>query len=415
MYSYIDRVNGFFPEFHSYHLFQCIERCCYCKQQASLSRERNPYVCIFTGSPFIAAWRCRRGHAVGGLKSLIVQEIQVVNTGKTGTAYRGLRVDQQGKGVIAGIAECRLPSRTAGEILIEVAYSSINYKDALAITGSGRIMQRLPLVAGIDAAGTVVESNDARFAPGQPVLVTGYELSQSQDGGLAEYLQVPADWVVPLPAGFTLYEAMALGTAGFTAGLAILKMLDNGQRREMGPIIITGATGGVGSIAIDCLSALGFTVTALTGKAVQSAEYLKALGATQILDRTSISFTGGKPMESAQWGGALDALGGEALAWLTRTVVPWGNIASYGLAAGHELHTTVMPFILRGINLLGINSAATPMPQRLRAWSRLATDLKPRHLDHIVADVIGLDKVMGVCERMMAGEIQGRYVVEIKE
>jgi acrylyl-CoA reductase (NADPH) len=413
MYSYIDRVNDFFTEFHSYHLFQCIDRCCYCKQQASLSRERNPYVCIFTGFPFIAAGRCRRGHAAVRLESLIAREIQV-SSGKAGTAYRGLRVEQRDKAIAAGMVECRLPPRTAGEILIEVAYSGINYKDALAITGRGKVMQRLPLVAGIDAAGTVVESDDARFTPGQPVLVTGYELSQSHDGGLAEYLQVPADWVVPLPAGFTLYEAMALGTAGFTAGLAILKMLDNGQRWEMGPIIVTGATGGVGSIAIDCLTALGFAVTALTGKAGPSGEYLKALGATQILDRTSLSF-GSKPLESAQWGGALDALGGEALAWLTRTVVPWGNIASYGLAAGHELHTTVMPFILRGINLLGINSAATPMPQRLRVWSRLATDMKPRHLDRIVADVIGLDKVMPVCEKMMAGEIQGRYVVEIKE
>ncbi len=337
-----------------------------------------------------------------------------MSSGKAGTAYRGLRVEQQGKGVIAGIVECRLPPRAAGEVLIEVEYSSINYKDALAITGRGKIMQRLPLSAGIDAAGIVVESDDARFAPGQPVLVTGYELSQSHDGGLAEYLQVPADWVVPLPAGFTLYEAMALGTAGFTAGLSILKMLDNGQKPEMGPVLVTGATGGVGSIAIDCLNTLGFTVTALTGKAEHSAEYLQALGAQQILDRKTLSF-GQKPLESAQWGGALDALGGDVLGWLTRTVVPWGNIASYGLAASHELHTTVMPFILRGINLLGINSAATPMPLRRRVWSRLATDMKPRHLDRIVADVISLEAVIPICEQMMEGEIQGRYLVEIKE
>jgi NADPH2:quinone reductase len=275
-------------------------------------------------------------------------------------------------------------------------------------------MQRLPLIAGIDAAGTVVESDHPSLIPGRQVLVTGYELSQSHDGGLAEYLQVPADWVVPLPPGFTLYEAMALGTAGFTAVLSILKMLDNGQTPALGPVIVTGATGGVGSIAIDCLNTLGFAVAALTGKAEQSGDYLRALGATQILDRKSLAF-GQKPLESAQWGGALDALGGEVLSWLTRTTVPQGNIASYGLASSYELHTTVMPFILRGINLLGINSAATLMPLRLRVWQRLATDMKPGRLERIVAGVVRMEEVVNICERMLAGGIQGRYVVEIKE
>lgn len=337
-----------------------------------------------------------------------------MSSGRSGTAYRALRVEQQGKGVVARIAESRLPTRAPHEVLIEVQYSSLNYKDALAITGRGRIMQRMPLTAGIDAAGTVVESEDARFTPGQPVLVTGYELSQSHDGGLAEYLQAPADWVVPLPAGLTLCEAMVLGTAGFTAGLAILKMLDNEQAPGLGPVIVTGASGGVGSIAVDCLSALGFEVVALTGKADRSGDYLKALGAARILDRRSVSF-GQKPLESAQWGGALDALGGDVLAWLIRTTAPRGNVASYGLAMSHELHTTVMPFILRGINLLGVNSAGTPMPQRLRVWSRLASDMKPRHPDRIVTDIISLEEVIPVCEKMMAGESQGRYVVEIKE
>jgi acrylyl-CoA reductase (NADPH) len=330
------------------------------------------------------------------------------------TAYRALKVEQQGKSVAAAITECRLPPRSGNEILIEVKYSGINYKDALALSGSAPIMERLPLVAGIDASGIVIESDDKRFKPGQPVLVTGYELSQSHDGGLAEYLQLPADWVVPLPAGLSLYEAMALGTAGFTAGLSILKMLDNGQTPEMGPIIVTGATGGVSSIGIDCLHALGFKVVALTGKAEASRKYLQTLGATDILDRKTTSF-GKRPLESAQWGGALDAVGGEVLDWLTRTVNMRGNIASYGLAGGYELHTTVMPFILRGINLLGINSSATPMPLRLRVWQELAGKMKPRHLDRIVTEVIKLEDVMGVCGRMMKGEIQGRYVVEIRE
>jgi NADPH2:quinone reductase len=337
-----------------------------------------------------------------------------VSSGKAGIAYRALRVERQEQGVAARIVESRLPPRKPDEVLIEVQYSGLNYKDALALTGRGRIMQALPLTAGIDAAGTVVESDDSRFQPGQAVLVTGYELSQSRDGGLAEYLQAPADWIVPLPAGLTLRAAMALGTAGFTAGLAILKMLDNGQTPELGPVIVTGATGGVGSIAIDCLSTLGFEVVALTGKPERSTEYLKALGAARVLDRKTVAF-GQKPLESTQWGGALDALGGDILAWLTRSVAPRGNIASYGLAASHELHTTVMPFILRGINLLGINSAGTPMPQRLRVWRKLSGDMQPRYLDRIVTDVISLEEVMPVCERMMAGEIQGRYVVEIKE
>ncbi len=330
------------------------------------------------------------------------------------TAYRALKVEQKGKGVAAAITECRLPPRSRNEILIEVKYSSINYKDALALTGLAPIMEKFPLVAGIDASGIVIESDDKRFKPGQSVLVTGYELSQSHDGGLAEYLQVPADWVVPVPRGLSLYEAMALGTAGFTAGLSILKMLDNGQVPDMGPIIVTGATGGVSSIGIDCLHTLGFRVTALTGKAEASRKYLQTLGAMEILDRKAINF-GKHPLESAQWGGALDAVGGEVLDWLTRTVDMRGNIASYGLAGGYELHTTVMPFILRGINLLGINSSATPMPLRLRVWQELAGRMKPRHLDRIVTEVIKLEDVMGVCGRMMKGEIQGRYVVEIKE
>jgi acrylyl-CoA reductase (NADPH) len=328
--------------------------------------------------------------------------------------YRALRVQKKEQGVAAAVTECRLPQRAAGEVLIEVRYSSVNYKDALAITGRAPIMERMPLTAGIDASGVVVESDDQRFKPGQPVLVTGYELSQSHDGGLAEYLQVPADWVVPLPAGLDAFEAMALGTAGFTAGLSIIKMLDNEQIPEMGPIIVTGATGGVGSIAIDCLSGLGFKVVALTGKVEASKDYLQTLGAAEILDRTSLSF-GQKPLEKAQWGGALDAVGGAVLDWLTRTVNMRGNIACYGLAGGNELHTTVMPFILRGINLLGINSAATPMPQRLRVWSRLATGIKPRHLNRIVTKVIGLEDVIGICGKMMAGEIHGRYVVKIKK
>jgi acrylyl-CoA reductase (NADPH) len=326
-------------------------------------------------------------------------------------SYRALRVTAHGKGVQAALIECPRPAQQPGHVLIEVHYSSINYKDALAITGRGKIMQRLPLTAGVDAAGVVAESGDARFKHGQPVLVTGYELSQTHDGGLAEYLHVPADWVVPLPDGLSLFEAMALGTAGFTAGLSIQRMQDNGQTAERGPVIVTGASGGVGSIAIDCLTRLGFETVALTGKA--AGDYLRALGAARIVDRKTLDL-GGKPLESVLWGGAIDTVGGDILAWLTRTVMPQGNIASCGLAGGHELHTTVMPFILRGVNLLGINPAGTPMQLRTRVWQRLAVDLKPRHLDVIVADTITLEQAFLVCERMLAGEIRGRYVVDVR-
>jgi acrylyl-CoA reductase (NADPH) len=326
--------------------------------------------------------------------------------------FRALRVAADDKRVKAALVECILPPRDPAHVLIEVHYSSINYKDALAITGRGKIMQRLPLIAGVDAAGIILESDDARFKTGQPVLVTGYELSQNHDGGLAEYLQVPADWVVPLPDGLSLFAAMALGTAGFTAALSIQRMQDNGQTAEQGPIIVTGASGGVGSIAIDCLSNSGFEVVALTGK--PATDYLHALGAARSLDRKTMDF-GTKPLEKAVWAGAIDTVGGDILAWLTRTLLPNGNIASCGLAGGYELHTTVMPFILRGVNLLGINSAATAMPLRAQIWQRLASDIKPRHLDLIVTETVTLDGVFAVCERMLAGQTHGRYVVAVRK
>lgn len=301
----------------------------------------------------------------------------------------------------------------SGEILIEVHYSSLNYKDALALTRKSPIMRTLPLVGGIDAAGRVVESGDARFAAGDRVLVTGYELSQTHDGGFAEYLCLPADWAVPLPRALSLFEAMALGTAGFTAGLAVQRMLDNGQAAGLGPVAVTGATGGVGSTAIDILDGLGFEVTAITGKAESSEKYLRALGAADVVDRHSLQVDA-RPLEKGLWGGAVDTVGGAVLSWLTRTTRPHGNIACCGLTGGVEIETTVMPFILRGIALLGVDSAACPMPLRQRLWSRLAGDMRPRHLDRIVAVTVTLDEVPGIAETMLAGNIRGRYVVAVK-
>ena len=298
-------------------------------------------------------------------------------------AFRALRVHAHGNGSGARLETLSINDLAPGEVVIETHFSSINYKDALAVTGKGKILRRFPLVAGIDAAGIVTGSADVRFRCGDEVLVTGCGLGESHDGGFAQLVRVPADWVVPLPPGLELFDAMALGTAGFSAALAIDQMERNAQHPDAGPVIVTGASGGVGSLAIDLLSGRGYEVIALSGKA-DAGDWLKGLGATAILDRNVLK-AASRPLERAQWGGAVDNVGGDTLAWLTRTVKPWGNMASIGMAGGTELHTTVMPFILRGISILGISSANCPMQRRRKIWQRLVTDLKPRHLHRIVA------------------------------
>lgn len=323
--------------------------------------------------------------------------------------YRALVVHESGN----RLEERPVPQAGPGELLIEIHYSSLNYKDALALSGKGGIMRKLPLVAGIDAAGRVAASGDDRFAIGDAVLVTGYELSQTHDGGYAEYLCVPADWVVPLPQTLSLFEAMALGTAGFTAGLAVQRLLDNGQDPELGPVVVTGATGGVGSISIDLLTGLGYKVTAITGKAGSGKNYLTTLGAVELIDRHNLEM-GMRPLEKGMWGGAVDTVGGRILSWLTRTTRTHGNIACCGLAGGVEIETTVMPFILRGIALLGVDSATCPMPLRRQVWNRLAGDMRPRHLRQIVTGTIPLTEVESMAEMMLSGKTQGRYVVAIR-
>lgn len=304
-----------------------------------------------------------------------------------------------------------MPQAGPGEVLIRAHWSSINYKDALAATGAGKIMKTLPLTGGVDVAGTVAASQDARYKEGDAVLVTGYGLGVEVDGGFAEYVKVPADWVVPLPAGLTDFQAMALGTAGFTAGLAILRMEQNGLMPGQGPVIVTGATGGVGSLAVDMLAGLGHRVTALSSKADQ-ADYLKTLGAAEVMDRHSLEM-GERPLEKSLWAGAVDSVGGKTLAWLTRTMAYRGVIASCGLAGGIELNTTVMPFILRGVSLLGIDSVACPMAQRLEVWRHLATDLKPRHLETGIARTVPLVQLPGVFQGFLDGTVTGRTVVDL--
>lgn len=325
--------------------------------------------------------------------------------------FKAFRVYQENKTVSGRIESVSLDELSAGEVDIQVEYSSVNYKDALAATGQGKIIRKFPLIAGIDVSGRVIESRDSRFKTGDQVLVTGYEFGTGHDGGYAEIARAPADWVIKLPDGFTTYKAMALGTAGFTAGLCVQRLEDNHQAPAMGEFIVTGASGGVGMIAIDILSALGYEVVALSGK-TSLTDKLKQIGAKRVIDRTALT-TDGPPLEKGIWGGAIDNVGGDILGWLTRTIVPWGNIASVGLAGGTHLNTTVMPFILRGVSLIGITSSGCPSPLREKIWERLSTDLAPRHLDDIVSRVVTLEDLPGVFEEMLAGKTVGRTVVKI--
>lgn len=326
-------------------------------------------------------------------------------------SFKAYRIHETAGKISARFEDLTLDALTPGEVVIEVQYSGINYKDALAATGAGRILRRYPLVGGIDLAGRVKHSDDARFTPGDAVLVTGSGLSETFDGGYAELARVKADSVIAMPPGLDAFRAMALGTAGFTAALSIHRMERNGQEPSRGPIVVTGATGGVGSIAIDMLAARGYEVIAITGKA-ESAGYLKALGATAVVLRADFSL-GSKPLEAVRYAGAIDSVGGEMLAGLTRQVDFWGNIASVGLAGGADLKTTVLPFILRGVNLLGINSSATPRAERLEVWRRISTDLAPRHLDLIAQRTIPLAELPGAFQAYIDGKVTGRTVVKI--
>jgi acrylyl-CoA reductase (NADPH) len=336
-----------------------------------------------------------------------------ISSTKKFSAYRIF--EENGKSA-ARFVVLTLDDLDPGEVVIQAHYSSVNYKDALAATGAGKVIRRFPCVGGVDVSGVVTSSSDARFKAGDQVLVTGYEMGVAHDGGYAEYVRVPADWVVPLPQGLSLFDAMALGTAGFTAALSIHRLEQNELRPQNGKVgngkvIVTGATGGVSSLAIQMLAQLGYHVVALTGKDTEH-EYLKSLGASEILSRKDLVM-GTRPMEKAQWAGGLDSVGGETLAWLTRTMQQNGVIASFGNAGGIELNTTVLPFILRGVRLIGVDSAATAMPLRRQIWQRLASDLRPRQLAQ-VAHAVPFTGLPQVFPSMLQGKQRGRTVVEIK-
>jgi len=327
------------------------------------------------------------------------------------STFKAFRVHREADTIGGRIERIDLHDLSPGEVVIDAAYSSVNYKDALGATGAGKILTRFPLVAGVDVAGTVESSEDPCFRPGDPVLVTGYDFGVGHDGGYAERVRVPAEWVVPVPSGLTLRETMALGSAGLTVALCVKRFEDNGQAPSQGPIVVTGASGGVGSLAVDVLSRLGYEVVAVSGKP-GAREYLERLGAARILDRLSLDL-GSRPLETAEWAGAIDNVGGDVLAWLTRTTRSLGNICSVGLAGGSALHTTVMPFILRGVSLLGITSAGCPTALRHLLWRRLGTDLRPRHLEAIGATEIGLEDLPRTFQAMLRGEVTGRILVRI--
>ncbi len=326
-------------------------------------------------------------------------------------SFKALLIEEHDGKVSSGFVQLDESRLDAGNVTIRVAYSSINYKDALAATGAGKIIRRFPCVGGIDLSGTVIESSDSRFKAGDPVIATSFDIGVAHHGGYAEIARVPGDWVVPLPAGLSLYEAMALGTAGFTAALGVVRMEENGLRPEKGPVIVTGATGGVGSLAIDMLARIGYHVVALTGKESE-ADYLRSLGAAEVLLRQSLDLTRIRPLDRARWAGAVDNLGGDVLAWIASTMEQGGTIASIGLAASMSLNTTVAPFILRGVSLLGIDSGYIREPYRSGVWQRLATDLRPPHLASM-SRRIPFDDLPATFGEYIAGRAKGRVVVEI--
>jgi len=326
--------------------------------------------------------------------------------------FKAYKLTQVGDKIRAEFVECTLDDLDPGEVVVRVAYSDVNYKDALAATGKGKILMRPSCIGGIDLSGTVVSSGDARFAKGDAVLAVGHQIGVKHHGGYAEYARIPADWAVKLPKGMTLWEAMAYGTAGYTAGLAIVRMEHNGLKPANGPVVVDGATGGVGSIAVAALAKLGYAVTALTGKESESG-WLKQLGAKDVLLRQSLDLAKIRPLDKATWAGAVDNLGGEVLAWMASTMKLNGVMAAIGLAASPGLSTTVLPFILRGVSLLGINSTDCPTPELEReVWRRLATDMRPPMLKEM-ARTVPFAELPKVFDDFINAKVTRRVVIDM--
>lgn len=326
--------------------------------------------------------------------------------------FRALYVEQDGDDVSVDFRALRPDDLPPGEVTIRVSYSSVNYKDGLAVIPTGRVVRRYPMVPGIDLAGTVVASSDPGFRPGDEVLATSYEIGVSHFGGYSEYARVPAAWVLPLPAGLTSKEAMALGTAGLAAALSVHRLREHGVTPERGPVLVTGATGGVGSIAVAILAQLGYHVAASTGKTTEH-DYLRRLGAQEILSREETSAESTRPLESQRWAGAVDPVGGATTAYLLRTTQYGGTVALCGVAGGGEVATTVFPFILRGVTLAGVDTVECPMDLRQEIWRRLATDWKPAGLLDPITQEIPFADLPATLAAILRGQIRGRVVVRM--
>ncbi len=322
------------------------------------------------------------------------------------------RKNDQGKvtSAVETINEHALPQE--GGVTVAVEYSTVNYKDGLCLSGKGGLVRNYPHIAGIDLAGTVVVSEDQRFQAGDPVLLTGWRVGETWWGGYAERARVKGDWLLPRPSGLSARQAMAVGTAGFTAMLAVMALEDHGLEPDQGEVLVTGAAGGVGSVAVAILASLGYQVAAVTGRA-ETADYLRSLGAATIIEREALSSPPAKPLDRERWAGCVDAVGGTMLSHVLTQIRYGGSVAAVGLAGGSSLNTTVIPFLLRGVNLLGIDSVMQPTAARARAWQRVASDLPMAKLDSMV-NTIGLPDVPEAGRRILAGEIRGRTVVAVQ-
>ncbi len=327
-------------------------------------------------------------------------------------SFRALVVEQGVDEVHVVFRELPIAALPQGDVLVSVAYSSLNYKDALAVTNQGKVIRTFPCVPGIDLAGTVVESQSESFKAGDQVLLTGWGIGERHWGGYAQLASVKAEWLVPLPAGLNLKHAMGIGTAGFTAMLSIMALEEHGLHPDGREVLVTGASGGVGSLAVTLLATLGYQVIASTGRS-ELHGYLKELGATGFLDRATLSTPSKRPLESERWAGAIDTVGGETLASVLRTIAYGASVAACGLAGSNTLPTTVLPFILRSVNLLGIDSGSCPNKRRLAAWKRVAQILPLEKLEKIV-QVVPLQEVPALSNEILQGHIRGRVVVDMR-
>lgn len=327
------------------------------------------------------------------------------------SSFRAFQADTSGEAVQRGVVQMPAADLPGDGALVEVHWSSVNYKDGLASTPSGKVARISPMVPGIDLAGVLLEDT-GELKAGTEVVAHGYDIGVARHGGFAEYARVPAEWLVALPGGLTSREAMVIGTAGFTAALSVIALTDRGVMPGSGPVLVTGSTGGVGSVAVGMLASLGYDVVASTGKP-ESEAFLRELGAGAIIDRNELSEPGRRPLESTVWAGAVDCVGGVTLANVLKKIHYGGSVAASGLTGGGDLPTTVMPFILRGVSLLGIDSVQTPIEHRRNVWHRLATDLKPPTLDRMGHD-IGLDGLDDALTGILAGSMTGRAVVDVR-